>query len=263
MGKYLKIAHLLSLDVVLGAFAHFLLIAKLGQNINDTTYFTGLSLSIAVWAIYILDRILDNLNPTQVQTERHIFYKTNYKKIILLLVILCFSGILSVCFLKKSTLYFGFIMCASMLFYWAMLRFLAPSKELTTAILYSFGIIGSAISIDNFNAVSNVQILAGISLFLSAYQNLYFLDNVERVLFYRIEQSQNSYLLKIYSLIFLNFVILLFGFYLSSNSTTFCSFIALSTNAAVQTWICFQPQTDKYRWLGECGFMLPILILFF
>ncbi|MFN8349155.1 MAG: hypothetical protein U0X91_29415 [Spirosomataceae bacterium] len=90
---YLKRAHWLSLDVVAGAMITHVAALRLPDGHGNVSWASTLLVGIAVFAIYVLDRLLDNRKPDPVQTPRHHFH-ARYEPV--LLKILAGLGVVSI-----------------------------------------------------------------------------------------------------------------------------------------------------------------------
>jgi hypothetical protein len=270
MKKNLKLLHLLNLDVVAGAVIGHIMFAKLPNRYGEINLPTVVVLGACTWIIYIIDRFLDNLKPTDNQTIRHSFH-AKYRKqlgvLVLCLVLLCI-GLLF--FLPKSVFYLGFWMLIPLLayFFWFFYFKIDFVKEFATAIFYTIAIAGTALI--NHNEIRQNDYLLALNLGLIAFQNLLLFSLFEN---YNTPSKQNI-VTKFGSkwTLFLMLSITIFIilseplFFKNINYYQSICYICQILMTIILLIISFLPKVflpnENYRWLADLVFLLPFLICF-
>lgn len=273
MRKALNIAHYLSLDVVAGAVAHYLMFSRLPTGNTPVVWLPCVILASTVWMIYVLDRLLDNLKDTQVPTLRHQFYARHH---------LLSWGIVGICglfsavsafFLSWSVIVFGLIVAFLSGLYLFIVgwiggnRLIHQYKEPFTAMIYTAGVWGSAASVDWASFHRPVEWILAVMLWLVTFQNLLLFSNFEQKAFPEAITMAKTWGTKntdrIVQLITLLMILLVI---LASFWTKYpYQYLVLSIEVGVsivQFWICTYGSSERYRWLGECAFILPGIALF-
>jgi hypothetical protein len=104
-----------------------------------------LALGLTVWAIYLVDRLLDARRPASLdEPVRHRFYRRNWKPMAALFtLVLAFDAAIAFFGLRPAILRDGFIASGGVLAYLAIVHTRGPSlripKELAAAILFTAG----------------------------------------------------------------------------------------------------------------------------
>ena len=173
---YLKRAHWLSLDVAAGATITHGVALRLPDGHGNVGWASTLLVGIAVFAIYVVDRLLDNRKPTPIDTPRHRFH-ARYEPILLkVLAGLAFVGMICLFWIPSKMIFLGIGLAflvgiyLFVVFKTSLTDSFQLFKEPFVAIIYTAGIWGTAlISIPNTAWESNVfMVLFG----LVAFQNL-------------------------------------------------------------------------------------------
>lgn len=254
--RYIKIAHLVSLDVVLGtllfqAFLHAIFL-------NDMPSFSEqVSLACAVWGIYLVDRMIDR-EKGLAQDERHVFQSQHVTAIQIILVLLGFLGGASIVYLDQQLIYFGFGLIAMMLIYWALWFYdafshLLSTKEFMTALIYTLGVGASSWYRISWTAWT---MLSFLMMVLLVYQNLGIYT------FWEWEEAGQLKSIIIWKRILIGvemlFLVLLIGmlFYFDKK----IAFLPFAITFAIQCWIhYFSKNKLASRMWGELAYCSPIL----
>ena len=236
-----------------------------------------LILGMAVWLIYVLDRLLDNQKDPLIFTERHLFHQLN-QRILWFCVMIC-TGVCAglLFFIPFNIIKFGIVIALTTAFYLLIINQVSSQnafqhyKEPITAFVYVSGVFGTTI----LNKTSMFSSQIGFTFLLIVFQNL--------LLFSLFELKKNGKAINLASylgipksnmlIILLTCLIFGFGYAGFSNSSEFIyfkyeqniflveilmSFILL----VISQWDRFFLINDRYRWVGDGIFLLPLLIIF-
>jgi 4-hydroxybenzoate polyprenyltransferase len=140
----------LSFDVVAGAIISSLFIAQLiGVSLTNAIL---IGLGIAIWLIYTADHLIDAkkikgdaINP------RHSFHQKHFKTISTFGMIAFLIGVWNISFLPMETIKFGGILIFCVGVYFVTIRLADRKslwhKEMSAALIYSFGIFAGPLSL--------------------------------------------------------------------------------------------------------------------
>ncbi len=280
--KPLYTFYYLSLPVVLGAVFSNRMAARL-SDVEPIHWATSLVLALVVWIIYTLDRLLDNRKPGGAQTPRHLFHQQH--KTLLWQVVAgaaVVAGIL-VFFLPKPVWQFGLAlgaMCAAYVFAVFRLPATHPAlllKEPLVALLFSAGVWGSVWA--QRPAISGVEWVEGLMFTGIAFQNL--------LLFAVFEQAErpgtdqrslatvwgSSTCDKLLRWLTFAVVATAFGICLMADNESVGGGLRFAQRSAlmlgimsvvlyaIQRYPRYYGKYERYRWLGDAVFWLPVLVL--
>ena len=234
-------------------------------------------LGITVWLIYVLDRLLDNQKSSIIFTERHLFHQSN-QRILWFFVIICTcicTGLLF--FIPFDIIKFGIVITLITGLYLLIVNQVSAEnafqyfKEPTTCLVYVSGVFGTTIL--NKSSMFSPQI--GFIFLLIVFQNL--------LLFSLFELKKSSKSINLASclgipksnLLIILLTCLIFGFgysgltissefvYFKYEQNIFwveilMSFVLLVINQFDRFFLI----NDRYRWVGDGIFLLPLLIIF-
>jgi hypothetical protein len=249
---------------------------KLQTKLPEYSFLVTLVLGLSVWIIYVLDRLLDNKKSTMISTRRHVFHQAN-QRILWFLVIICTcicAGLLF--FIPGNIIKFGLIIASITGFYLFIVNqisvrnSLQSFKEPVTAFVYVSGVFGTT-------ALSNLSIFSsqiGFIFLLIVFQNL--------LLFSLFELKKDSKIVNLAScleipksnflIIILTCVVLILGLIGDSNvqfvyfkyqQKVFYIEILMSVILLIiNTFDKFFLANDRYRWMADSIFLLPLLIIF-
>jgi len=269
--SYLKTLHYLSLDVVVGAVACSWIFWKIPDGNGAVNLPSILILGICTWIIYILDRLLDNLN-SEPQDTRHQFHFQHQYYLQIGIIILFFIASILALFLPRNIIYFGVALSILILIYFYTLQKKSKSanyqyfKEIFTSFIYSLCVVGSA-----FSAKINLEwqaYLAGFIFFLLVHQSILIFSFYEsqaypatKNLAKKLGKTNCTYLIlgvlaiSTISIFFTNNVFLQKVFFIET-LMAFCSVLIYFFHEKLA-------KNENYRWLGEMVFWLPLMLIFF
>ncbi|MES2516835.1 MAG: hypothetical protein V4585_01935 [Bacteroidota bacterium] len=272
MFRLLKIWHLLSLDVVLGAMICNIMFWKLSVDSSHIPIPVVTILGFSVWIVYILDRFFDNKKTSQSSTERHTFHKKHAKT---LWICIGFSTLFCVCllfFIPFKIFLLGIVtsfLTATYLFFISKVSAQNPLqhyKEPITALVYVIGVFGTAI----LEKLTFWNIIIGLIFLLIAFQNL--------LLFSLSEFKQNPACHTLASnfgvkksnniITIITILVILIGTYsryfsvVEYQEKVFSVEILMSTILlTINLLDSFFLTNDRYRWVGDGIFLLPLFII--
>lgn len=269
--KLFKIFNLLSLDVVFGAMISSWMFWSLPYEPIKINYLAIGILGCSTWLFYILDRLVDNIHK-EIKDERHQFHHTYQYNLQILAITLFFSSFVLAIFLPKPIIIIGIIQIILLIFYlWLISKFKSNKKvqqikEIITAILYTFCIVGGAYSIRK-NLFWEDYILV-VNFFLLVHQSMLVFSYFE---WHQDQQNANFFTLigrklshwDIYGIFILQLILI--GFYIESKIFEIVLIQALMSFSTmlIYHFSDYPIIKEKYRILGEMVFCLPILLQFF
>lgn len=177
LSRYLYVAHLLSLDVVLGAVLGHFAFGFLPNGHNPTPWLSGLVLALVVWSIYCLDRVWDNQGAINVQSVRHQFYAENVAILRPLSYSCLVLAAIGAIFLDKNLWILGgsLALCVGV-YLWVVSKAHASSmvqtlKEPITALLYTAGVAGMVL-VGQGESLNWLAVAMALILLVVVFQNL-------------------------------------------------------------------------------------------
>lgn len=272
MTKLFKILHLLSFDVVLGAVVCNVMFWKLNKNPPKHAFLGVVILGFSVWIIYILDRLLDNQKAENHPTERHIFHQQNAQVLWYFIGILTLVCTFLVFYLPVDVIIFGIIISLFTGIYLLIVSKISIKnnfqhyKEPITSFVYVSAVFGTTI----LHNPPICSLIIGFIFLLIVFQNLLLFSLME------FKKNANSFnVVEYYGIrksnkiiILITILIVILGFYLIHFSTSdyqnnvvtieiFMSIFLLIINLFDNFFLV----NDRYRWVGDSIFLLPLLII--
>ncbi|SOE23433.1 hypothetical protein SAMN06298216_3822 [Spirosomataceae bacterium TFI 002] len=264
----------LSLNVVFGAMLCGWMFMRLPNGAADFDFYTIPLLGLATWAIYLLDRLLDiRIYPPEF-SERHHFHFTNKRTLFVLLVILVVAGIVLCFFVDKKVLLYGICLSIGIGVYLFLLNsFLKKDhlqwvKEPSTAVFYTLAVVGVA-----FVTLPNIYLSSWILAFLfflvvsqnlllfSYFEFLQKPDNKNTVSYFG--QKSSMKMIRWIGIAVLFFVIFFFtGEWNYNSKVAFLILLMSLILSFLPAKAQFFLQNERYRWIGDGVFLLPVILLF-
>lgn len=258
---------------MLGAIVCNIMFWKLNKTLPIHAFLVVVTLGFSVWIIYILDRLLDNQKIDNHPTERHIFHRHNARVLWYFIGVLTFICSILIFYLPINIIIFGSIISLFTAIYLLIISKISSKnnfqhyKEPITSFVYVSGVFGTTIL---HNPIFN-SILIGFIFLLIVFQNL--------LLFSLLEFKKNINVCNLAGYlgikksnkinIFITFLIIILGFYLvySSNANYQTHVIIIEILMSIILLIINQLDyffmvNDRYRWVGDGIFLLPLLIIF-
>ncbi|RRB14255.1 hypothetical protein EHT87_17255 [Larkinella knui] len=278
MKNLLQKAHYLSLDVVAGAVISHIMVARLPDGHRPVGWATTVLLAICVFVIYAADRLYDvrkNLNSNAVLTLRHRFHAENQHLLMRVLAGLVVMAVILLFWLPRSVLWFGAgLALISAAYVWGVSRLPASNaklawKEPVVTLLYTVGVWGS--SWVQKPTLGWSEIGLAVLFLLIVFQNLLLFSVMETY-----EFPDNSYSLAtiwgfdrsdviLRTLTVVITVLALVIFFMADDRFAQRAAIIEGMMSAVLYIIQRYPNrfliNERYRWIGDGVFWLPVLIL--
>ena len=268
---FLKTLHYLSLDVVVGAVASSWMFWKIPDENGAVNLPSILILGICTWIVYIIDRLLDNLN-SEPQDTRHQFHFQHQYYLQIGIIILFFIASILALFLPRNIIYFGVALSILILIYFYTLQKKSKSanyqyfKEIFTSFIYSLCVVGSA-----FSAKINLDwqaYLAGFIFFLLVHQSILIFSFYEsqaypetKNLAKKLGKTNCTYL--ILGVLAFSAISIFFTDNLFLQKIFFTETLMASCSVVIYFFQEKLAKNENYRWLGEMVFWLPLMLIFF
>lgn len=278
--NYLRNLYYLSFPVVIGAVFSNRMAARL-SDVDPIHWATPLVLALVVFIIYTVDRLLDvrkyALNPaSQPLTARHQFHLEHAELLWRVVIGVSILALILTFFLPASVIKFGLVLGGICVAYvGAVFRLPArhPAlllKEPLVAILYAAGIWGSVWV--QRPSVSMTEIVQGMIFAGIAFQNLLLFAVMEQL--ESPDQSQFSLAtawgIENCELVlrWMTVIIVLASFAMcflivdrfAQRSVLMLALMSL-TLYGIQRYPAYFLKNERYRWLGDGVFWMPILVL--
>lgn len=258
---------------MLGAIVCNIMFWKLNKTPPEHSFGIVVILGFSVWIIYILDRILDNKKPDLSPTERHIFHQKNAKVLWYFIGLLTLICLVSLFYLPSNIIILGIIISLFTGIYLLIISKISSKnnfqhyKEPITSFVYVSGVFGTTV-LDNLNLNA---LLIGFIFLLIVFQNLLLFSLSE------FKKNNNSCNLAEHFgikksnaiIIFITIIILILGIYLidfslfNYENKVICMEIIMSIILLIiNQFDDFFLTNDRYRWVGDGIFLLPLLIIF-
>src|SRR5688572_22755744 len=138
--KLYKQLNILSIDVALGSICCAAWFAEI-FNANLKLY-AFMSLGLTVWIIYTADHLLDARKiHVPASTERHRYHQKNFTFLLYILLFAVLVDLIFVFLLRRIVFQWGLVLSGCVVAYFLMQQYLKYLKELTVALLFSFGVL--------------------------------------------------------------------------------------------------------------------------
>lgn len=173
---YLKRFHWLSLDVVAGAMITHIIASRLPDGHGEVSWASTLCVGIAVFAIYVIDRLLDNHKSSIDITPRHHFHAQNEGLLIKIVAATGLVGGICLFWLPSQMFMVGFGLAFIVSLYLFVVFNASHThqvqlfKELFVAFIYTAGVWGTALVAAKNNAWESTTFMFLFGLV--AFQNL-------------------------------------------------------------------------------------------
>ena len=274
MKAFAGIFNSLSLNIVAGACVCSIFITRvLGSTISLLSI---ISLGISVWIIYTFDHYNDAKHLKIKGKPRHLFHLENLNLIrFLLIVALCVNAAI-VIFLPEKVLILGIGLLLLVVIYFMAMRLLSQYvgifKELLIAYIYSTGIFIPAIA--NYSKPFSISILLlYLVFFLLAWINLLLFSWFDYEYDCRAGFSSfanvfgRKFSNKIIWILLIVFYVLwvwVFYFFPDGSFPGELKWITISMGiilSIIQIHPALFSRREKYRWVGDAIFLIPLMSL--
>lgn len=267
-----QIFHWLSLDVVAGAVVSYRVAAHLPDYHGAFDWPTAAVLGMVVFAIYTLDRLIDNrLSPPA--TDRHRFRHQYRQRLVQVLLAMLVLGIVALFFLPPSVLWWGLgLALTTVLYLFGVFRtggrgWFEALKDVAVPLVYALGVWGTATVAQP--ELSWEMLTLGGAFWLIAQQNLLLVAYFES---FTTEEGHSLPIRwgelttrRVLQIMFWGVVLLAVA------TVVFTSYrypvrvaVVLMAMASVQHWLWQHPNKwlagTRYRNVSEAVFLLPLLV---
>lgn len=261
------------MDVVFGAVICNIMFWKLPSGHEQISKSSVIILGITVWLIYVLDRLLDNQKGYLIFTERHLFHRSNQRILWFCVMIFTFICVGLLFFIPFSIIKFGIVIALITGFYLLIVNQVSSEnafqhyKEPLTSFVYTAAVCGTA-SLHHFDFVT---VFLGFIFILITFQNLllfsfFELENFPETnnLVKFLGKKSSKYI--IFGIFFAIIILGSFSFVILDNSYQYSVLLVeILMSFSLILIMYFQNFTlsyDRFRWLGDGIFLLPLLIIF-
>ena len=273
MIKFLKILHLLSFDVVLGAVVCNIMFWKLNKIPPEHSFAVVVILGLSVWIIYVLDRLLDNQKSDFNLSERHLFHRENTKVLWYFIGFLILICSILIFYLPFNIIIFGFIIASLTGIYLFIISKISSKnkfqhfKEPITAFVYVSAVFGTTI----LHNLQTSSLLIGLIFLFIVFQNLLLFSLFEFKVntdFHNLAKhfgfkNSNLLIVAITCLItVLGIILINFSVNNYENKVIYLEIIMSFVLLIINQFDNFFLTNDRYRWVGDSIFLLPLLIIF-
>lgn len=265
-GDLYRIINALSLDVATGAVICALFFVRL---FHAHVLPQGLAaLGIAVWIVYTADHLLDARRLTSAaSTFRHAFHQQHSRLLIFLLGVACGIEFILLFFLRKPVFYNGLWLGVGVVLYVLINQWLKYFKEFTIALLYCGGVLLPALSLKESN-LQQLDIYFILQFLIIVITNLILfswmdyendLKDHHRSLVTLIGKEKVKRILWI---LFVLFSILIPFTFSIEIIPVLILFAMQLTLFLIFLFAEYFKMNERFRYVGDAIFFLPVIILF-
>lgn len=277
MHTIFKYIQYLSLDVVLGALLSSLFIAQLTSVTLTNPMLIGLG--IAIWLIYTTDHLIDAKSIAGgANNPRHAFHQQYFKLIIAFGILAFLIGLWNISFLPMETIKFGGILIFCVGVYFVTIRLADRKsmwhKELSAAMIYSFGIFAGPLSLTLDIAYSTIFLFVQFSIIVILNLLIFPIYEVDSDIKDNMKSLAISVgvvrLKKVINFLFVIVILLtvigMLELQMLSNGPNWffgqlIFLLMITVLLSLMIWPSFFKKHNYYRWLGDGVFYLPVLLL--
>ncbi len=261
-----------SIEVATGAVVMSMVVASTtGAEVPGVVFW---ALFLAVWFIYILDRLFDARKiSTAAVNPRHHFYQEHHAKMLRLLLFVGLAGLSLLMFLPVPVLIYGVVLMGSCLLYllWVFFSSRSLPKEVVIAVLYTAGISLAPLAMLERSMEAMDMLLMG-EILLIAFINLVLFSRHE--MNYDIRDGQESFITRWSPRRLDAMMTLLYGLALSGLTFMYLLDLSASTSALqvvlllmlAVLWILHRRMKEfrhslTFRLIGDGIFLIPLFLL--
>ncbi|MTI31930.1 hypothetical protein [Xanthovirga aplysinae] len=270
LNQVLKLARILSIDVVLGACLCSLFVGRYFHTQIPSV--SVICLGISVWVIYTVDHLLDASKIShKAHSPRHYFHQKYFFPLLVAVVLVGLVNFRLIFFLPTPTLHWGIILTALVVLYFLMLKIFRKDfyvqKEFIISLIYTAGIFTPQLSVDHHD-MRLEEIFLIIQFFFIALANLLEFSSFERFIdkmdghksFVQFAGSRvTNLLIKMFVSVsfFLNVGLILYG---THRYEQLVITAMLSTLGLLIAFPHFFERSERYRIWGDAIFLYPSII---
>lgn len=265
-----RIIDFFSLQVVAGACISATFISRLYNQVTPLVSFVCLGLSVLI--IYSVDHYWDSSKASSAK-QRHIISPNKIASVKLTIVIATIINVFFIFYLSWSTLIAGMVIGSLVATYFLLFRNAGKPywifKEFLIALIFTFGIFIPGVTAGQQVNVSLSAVFLFLEFFLLAWTNLLIFSWFDfeydkksgfpsgvRVLGKPLSKNIIYILIALFMIVWLLHFILIPDFPVKNRIITFLMAIIL---AAIMFNHRYFAKSDRYRFIGDAIFLLPLL----
>jgi hypothetical protein len=264
--KILGVIVLSNLNVVAATMVCFVTFYKLPDNQLFHDYLSLAQLGLTCWAIYVLDRLKDNISTLKISTDRHKFHYDNQFILQILMIAAVSISVVIIFFQPLNLIIYGFFIIILAGFY---LYFISPKfpylKEIFMPFIYTLAVVGVPFVLDS--SISLSSWILGLMFFGITIQNTFsfsffeFLENESEENICKKIGIRNTRKVINYITALNIFVVILF-FSNQINYPNLLAFVLVTISLITSLIVAAAPKfKNNYRWLIDSLLFLPLIIL--
>ena len=230
-------------------------------------------LGLSVWIIYVLDRLLDNQKLDFNLTERHLFHRENAKILWYFIGFLVTICTILVFYLPQNIIIFGIIISSLTGIYLLIIGKISSNnnfqhyKELITTFVYVSAVFGTTV----LHNLQSSSFFIGLVFLLIVFQNLllFSLSELKKNIHsfnlaehFGIKKSNSILVAITFIILIFSFILIDFSTFNYQNKVVFIEIIMSLILLLINQFDNFFLINDRYRWVGDGVFLLPLLIIF-
>lgn len=254
-----------NLNVVAATMVCFVAFYKLPNNQHFVDYLSLAQLGLSCWAIYVLDRIKDNISKPEINTERHQFHYNHQFILQILMIAAILVSIVITFFQPLNLVIYGFLVTLLSVFYLYFISAKLPYlKEIFMPFIYSLAVVGVPFVLSS--SISLSSWILGIMFLGITIQNTFSFSFFE----YIENESSDNICLKIGSrntrkvinyITAVNIFVVIFFFSNQTNYPNLLGFVLVTISLANSLIVAAAPKfKNNYRWLIDGLLFLPLII---
>lgn len=265
--KIYRLLNILSVDVSAGAVICALFFANILQVVVALPGLVGLGLT--VWIIYSADHLLDARRiGERAVTDRHRFYQQYFGAMLSVTAVVAVADTTMILFIRPPVLHAGLALGTVVAVYLIAQRYFGFLKELMGALLYTGGVLlpafvflgGRTITTDQWIVILCFLLIAWINLLVFSYFDKTSDEEHGQVSFTTSLGEAKTRAL-IYALVAVSVVLCL---YLMISSLRWPSVVLLTMCIILALLLRHRRYFgthDRYRYVGDAVFLLPLLVI--
>jgi hypothetical protein len=254
-----------NLNVVAATMVCFIAFYKLPNNQPFHDFLSLAQLGFTCWAIYVFDRLKDNISTPEINTIRHKFHYDNQFILQILMIAAVSISIVIVFFQPLQLTIYGFLIILLSGFY---LYFISPKlpflKEIFMPVIYTLAVVGVPFVLNS--SISLSSWILGIMFFGITIQNTFsfsFFENLEKESLDNICKkigTTNTRKVINYITAF-NIFVVIFFFSNQTNYPNLFGFVLVVISLATSLVVAAAPKfRNNYRWIIDGLLFLPLII---
>ncbi|MCP9765229.1 hypothetical protein [Lacihabitans soyangensis] len=264
--KILGVIVLSNLNVVAATMVCFVAFYKLPNNQPFHDFLSLAQLGLTCWAIYVLDRLKDNISKPEISTDRHKFHYDNQFILQILMIAAVSISVVIIFFQPLNLIIYGFFIIILAGFY---LYFISPKfpylKEIFMPFIYTLAVVGVPFVLDS--SISLSSWILGLMFFGITIQNTFsfsffeFLENESEENICKKIGIRNTRKVINY-ITALNIFVVIFFFSNQINYPNLLGFVLVTISLVTSLIVAAAPKfKNNYRWLIDSLLFLPLIIL--